>query len=625
MAQYANLKDYFQHEHIKLIKDAVSNHLKDDSQITEAVIRSLVCTADDAKYNTEFDLGVSVKTVGVEESVTLSFIVTVRGNLEQRFRDINVKDVRRVTSDTFPDDNILSQFILPNIQSDDVERIGNDLYGFCAGKGLFLNYKLNIEKLVSDGMIYFAPLPNNCLGRVILSEVDVEIIKNVQTEDGLKPKKCTIRTTHGTILLNYKKYAEEMDGGLRITVAHELVHTLFHGRFLKVLQLLGEEKVDMYSSTENVALDETMSDIQKALCIAEWQADVLAMRLAIPSCTLNDTLTIATFNVKNKSKIINRGDRNQACVKEFAEIYGVSCYVAKERMRQLGFDFVDGTIIEFDGKAMPPFIFPINTLKDNETFVINSDNYERLLQENGDFLELITSRIFVYTGYVVCLYDAKYIKPAVNNGQISYELTDYAREHAHECCLKFEYHIKEENQYDIDRLMSFTYLCRLDSPKEYGEADKDGDYSLSNDAEDDITMFFEKLKKEKEVKKVLRDMEDKGIYSLYDALKYHKERKKLTYEKIADRSNIEFDTVKAYFKKPGKNNYRRIPLERLMIICNAFNLEEKLALDLLNKAGYSLNEHELKGQYYHYLLTITNAPLEAWNKHLSKAGLKKLN
>ena len=148
MAQYANLKDYFQHEHIKLIKDAVSNHLKDDSQITEAVIRSLVCTDDDAKYNAEFDLGVSVKAVGAVETDDLSFIVTVRGNIEQRFRDIQVKGVKRVSSDMFPADNILSQFILPDIQSDDVERIGNDLYGFCAGKGLFVNYKLHIEKLV---------------------------------------------------------------------------------------------------------------------------------------------------------------------------------------------------------------------------------------------------------------------------------------------------------------------------------------------------------------------------------------------------------------------------------------------------------------------------------------------
>lgn len=177
MAQYVNLKDYFQNEHIKLIQDAISDYLKDDAQITEVAICSLACTYDDADFNAEFELGVSVNTVGVAETADLNLIVTVRGNLEQRFRDIHVKDVRRVASNKFQEDNILSQFILPSIPKDRIEDIGNELYGFCANNGLFENYKIYIQKLVSDGMIYFAPLPNNCLGRVILSETDVEIVK----------------------------------------------------------------------------------------------------------------------------------------------------------------------------------------------------------------------------------------------------------------------------------------------------------------------------------------------------------------------------------------------------------------------------------------------------------------
>ncbi len=604
MAQYANLKDYFQHEHIKLIKDAVSNHLKDDSQITEAVIRSLVCTADDAKYNTEFDLGVSVKTVGVEESVTLSFIVTVRGNLEQRFRDINVKDVRRVTSDTFPDDNILSQFILPDIQSDDVERIGNDLYGFCAGKGLFLNYKLNIEKLVSDGMIYFAPLPNNCLGRVILSEVDVEIIKNVQTEDGLKPKKCTIRTTHGTILLNYKKYAEEMDGGLRITVAHELVHTLFHGRFLKVLQLLGEEKVDMYSSTENVALDETMSDIQKALCIAEWQADVLAMRLAIPSCTLNDTLTIATFNVKNKSKIINRGDRNQACVKEFAEIYGVSCYVAKERMRQLGFDFVDGTIIEFDGKAMPPFIFPINTLKDNETFVINSDNYERLLRENKDFAELINNGRFIYLGYVVCRLDAEYINVESDEKDIRLVLSEYARENAHKCLIKFRF--RNEKASNPSYYYNVFYLNKI---PEYNEIVTES-FEL---CEEDTGLNSKTVELIKEYNATMDMLNDPLLKkSFANTVVYYMNKKKIEDNELSKRTELSIAAIEKIYKGITKN----VNIKNVMALCIGLELDSEECYDMFKKAGHNVHEDTMQNRAYRFLFSCTQSGLKECNKIL---------
>ena len=65
MAQYANLKDYFQNKHIKLIQDAVTNYLKDDAKITATVIQSLVCTDDDAEYNAEFEIGVSVKALAI--------------------------------------------------------------------------------------------------------------------------------------------------------------------------------------------------------------------------------------------------------------------------------------------------------------------------------------------------------------------------------------------------------------------------------------------------------------------------------------------------------------------------------------------------------------------------------
>lgn len=134
----------------------------------------------------------------------------------------------------------------------------------------------------------------------------------------------------------------------------------------------------------------------------------------------------------------NSGDRIQACVIKFAKKYGVSCYVAKERLHQLGYDFVDGTIIEFDGEQKKPFYFTPGTLKENETFVIDHANYERLLRENKEFAELINSGRYVYLGYVVCLFDAKYIDIEKKKDRIKLVLCDYAREHADECLLKIK-------------------------------------------------------------------------------------------------------------------------------------------------------------------------------------------
>lgn len=602
MAQYENLKDYFQNKHIKLIQDAVSDYLRNDVQITETVIQSLACTDDDAKYNAEFDLGVSVKAVGAVETDDLSFIVTVRGNIEQRFKDIRVKGVKRVSSDTFPDDNILSQFILPDIQSDDVERIGNDLYGFCAGKGLFVNYKLHIEKLVSDGMIYFAPLPNNCLGRVILSEADVEIIKNVQTEDSLKPKKCTIRATHGTILLNYKKYAEEMDGGLRITVAHELVHTMFHSRFLKLLQMLGEEKVDLHSTTETIALKENMSDIQKALCIAESQADVLAMRLAIPSATVDTVITDINANLQTHCE--NAGDKMQANVIIFANIFGVSCFVAKERLRQLGYDGVDGTFVIVDGCMYQPFSFPRGTLKENETFVINCDNYERLLRENKDFAELINSGRYVYLEYVVCQLEAEYIDVLSDKDDIRCVLSEYARENANKCLLKFRF--RNEKASNQSYHYSTFYLNQI---PEYIKSVPESFELCEEDTGLDSTTVAQ-IKEYNETLDMLNSPDLKN--SLANTVVYYMKKKSIDDNKLYKNAGITLpalrDIYKGETKKPG--------MKTIMGLCIGLELENEECYDMFEKAGYNIREDTLRNRAYRFLFSCTRSDLQECNKIL---------
>lgn len=603
MARYANLKDYFQHEHIQLIQDAISDYLRHDVQISETVIHSLVCTNDDDEYNAEFEIGVSVNAVDVEETDALKFIITVRGNLEKRFKDIHVMSVRNINDDSFPKDNILSQFILPDIPKGKIEDIGNDLYGSCVVKGLFEDYKLCIEKYASNGMIHFAPLPDNCLGRVILSESDVDIIQNAQTEYGLKPQKCTIRAAHGTILLNYRKYSEEMDGGLRITVAHELVHTLFHGRFLKLLQMLGEERIDMHSSTEPVAFDENMTDIQKALCIAEWQADVLAMRLAIPSATADPVMREIDANPHTRCE--NIGDKLQACVIIFANIYGVSCYVAKERLRQLGYDDVDGTFIIIDGCMYQPFLFPRGTLKENESFVINRDSYERLLRENKEFAELINSGRYVYLGYVVCQLDAEYIDVVPDEDDIRLVLSEYARENAHKCLLKFQF--RNENTSDtLYYYKGASYLNKIPEfnkivPESFDLCEEDAGLGPNTVAE---------IKEYNDTLDMLNSPECKKSFA--NTVVYYMQKKEIEDTELSERIKL---TVPA-IKKIYTGETEKVNVRNVMALCIGLELDSGECYDMFEKAGYDVREDTMQNRAYRFLFNCTRSDLQECNKIL---------
>lgn len=108
---------------------------------------------------------------------------------------------------------------------------------------------------------------------------------------------------------------------------------------------------------------------------------------------------IAEYNndesVHNPADIHFSGMYYQNMIYKLSWDFNVPKEVMKIRLRQLGYDYADGTFVTVDDCIYPPFTFPQGTLKQNETFVIDRANYERLLRENEEFAELI-DKSFLY-------------------------------------------------------------------------------------------------------------------------------------------------------------------------------------------------------------------------------------
>ena len=262
------------------------------------------------------------------------FIVTMKGNLDIQFQDIRIIEIRSAEHDELPEDNILSHFILPDIPLEQVERIGNELYVYYKKHAKFTKPSLSLEKIIDNmcAPIFFSDLTGDCLGRVNFVNSDEKIYHYDTKEKILKYDNHSAEP--GTILINKKRYYDELNGEVLITVAHELIHWQLHQKFFKFLVILGTTTDAMNCSATISIPDDNMTDVQKALCIAEWQANTLAMRLTIPQSTVESTIKkIASDPSTNRD---NAGDHMQACVIEFAKIYNVSPLVAKERLRRLG-------------------------------------------------------------------------------------------------------------------------------------------------------------------------------------------------------------------------------------------------------------------------------------------------
>lgn len=619
MAVYANLKDYFQGEHLDLIKASISKYCSEHQYTGEAEdvqVQKLRCLykkkIPDISSDIEMEAGVSVQFVDREDnsdSAERFFLIHISGDLRLKLRDIEVSVIKEIDESEMPDVSIYDQFLLPKADSDDIERIYKE---FCKlSSGTPPTFDIILRSLPFT--IYYADFDDTCLGRLNLSESDIDIYTLDKT--GNKLVLAGNKAKYGTIILNKRKYIEEKDGEYLITVCHELVHWNFHQKFFKILILLGNTEDALNYKAQPPIYNECMNDSQKALFIAEWQAYELSWRIVMPE----DDVKIKLEQIRDADFIKKYAEwfRPELIVDDIALMYKVSPYVVKIRLRQLGYDFADGTCLEIDGKRYLPFAFAPGSLKQNETFVIDRANYNRLLRENKIFAELITTKEFVYTGYVVCLYNGTYLTPFKADGKLTFLLSEHGRKHADECCLKFQINNhKFIPNYDVYYSDNFFY--KLDDG-EYSN-DKNGKLVLTQAAYNDMNSYCKMKKEQTESANIIAEMNNKKIISFKDAFVFLTKRNGFSSTKdLCDEVELKWDTVESYIKKKRKPS-----LKTAMIICNKLNLQYDLAINLLQRAGLFLNPYDEKHQLYDYLLTITNATLEEWNLILNNQGFKPL-
>ena len=184
MARYQNLKDYLQNEHIKLIDKAVTGYQNSDVDINgNTLIESLYCT-DDECSNLKMELVVSAdcnNTVSEKQY----YNVTLFGSLDRKLQDIQVINVKKCDKSDIRDDDLLNHFILPDVRTDDLERIGNELFSYYNIFADMKGYGLSLGKIISNmkAPVFFADLPADCLGRINLVEADIKTYRyDIETQ-----------------------------------------------------------------------------------------------------------------------------------------------------------------------------------------------------------------------------------------------------------------------------------------------------------------------------------------------------------------------------------------------------------------------------------------------------------
>lgn len=554
MAQYDSLKDYMQLNHLDVISEGIYDYIKTSSDV-ELRINDLkiltqgkiVFMPPDIIIQSEiifkpfdilnFILGISCEESDAENNSigVYYYNIMLTGSMSENFSDLHVLAVEECTQSSLIPETVTSMFGLPDIAVDKLEKeadkIHSLLYAFVKKneehKYRFEPIKIKEKFKRSDNMhMWPADLGQDILGQIRFeaSSATIYDITDPYTPHPNYPIPAN------SILLNVKYYRNEIGCDDIITAAHELIHWEIHRDYMKLLQLLDDTYIVMECTSAPITLDDNMSLKEKARWYAEWQANELAIRVAMPKHLVEEAIneyenSISEIHHVVNSSIPHDGNYYENMIYKLHWDFNVPKEIMKNRLRQLGYDYADGTFVIVDGCTYPAFTFANGTLKENETFVIDRNNYEKLLIENEEFAELIDKKYFVYTGYVVCYNHPKYIKHRISHGIIEYVLSDYAREHADECCYRFKYTYTSNHNSFTEYTIS-QYLCKLDDIKLTITTDAD-DKGVSINAKQ-LKMILDKIKEdEKKAEKIKAKMLLADKTSFSDVFKYHKEKRDL--------------------------------------------------------------------------------------------------
>lgn len=185
-----------------------------------------------------------------------------------------------------------------------------------------------------------------------------------------------------------------------MTIAHEIIHWYLHQKYFKLLALLDDETYMMSCEVEPKRYSEGMTVAQKAHWYAEWQANALALRVAMPQ----ELMKQALYEARDAAAPHHfTGELVEDMLRRVADLLDVPIFAAKQRARQIGFSGTDGAFVYVDGKWHEPFWFTECAIAPSETYVIDRKGCERLYANHPDFAELIDSGRFIYIDYVTCI------------------------------------------------------------------------------------------------------------------------------------------------------------------------------------------------------------------------------
>ena len=312
------------------------------------------------------------------------------------------------------------------------------------------------EVLAKVGIpVYDAPISpdHSVYGRICFSETDVLVYD--ENHEHLK----LVHVDNMAILMDTEVPALKNPGTYNDVLGHEFTHGDKDWQHFQLNHVLEEEPQVLNDSVTPMIYPAEYSEWSPEQRM-EWATPHIAARVMMNHITAPQKISeIYEMNQQLALPGWTDADVWQETIKQVADFFKVSKPLAKQRAIELGYPEAIGTWNYIDGHYIRPFSFSCELGK-YESFVISMNTFDHIHASDGYFAELIESGQFAYADGMVVIKDPMYVQVQDSPfGCKEYVLTEYARAHADECCLRFRHLYPQGTGNDSDAADN-DYLSR---------------------------------------------------------------------------------------------------------------------------------------------------------------------
>jgi hypothetical protein len=248
----------------------------------------------------------------------------------------------------------------------------------------------------------------------------------------------------GSILVDPNVYFMRNLGCFNNTVIHECVHWHKHRKYHELTKMFRLNDVLIACRVDEKEQSQNGKRTDQEWM--EWHANALAPRILMPKEMTLKKIEEYRQEYDNAFPSAPALATMDYVIVSLADFFNVSKLAAKIRMLDLDYPEAAGLYEYINDHYVSPYAFPVESKISNQTYSISISDAFFEYFVNLSFREIISSGNFIYVDGHYVINAPQYIERTSFGG---IGLTDYAREHVGECCLRFDLKLDENSKNDI--------------------------------------------------------------------------------------------------------------------------------------------------------------------------------